>query len=69
MWRPTSIAAIPIGYEIGVTTLQLARAYSALANGGLLVKPRLRLDASPPAASRIIHPETAIALRAMFSGR
>ena len=30
-----------MGHEIGVTALQLATAYSAIANGGYLVKPRL----------------------------
>lgn len=38
-WSATSIGAIPIGYEILVTPLQVLRAYSAIASGGLLVKP------------------------------
>jgi len=38
-WSGTSIGAIPIGQEIGVTALQILRAYSAIANGGYLVKP------------------------------
>jgi cell division protein FtsI (penicillin-binding protein 3) len=40
-WRPASIGSISIGQEIGVTALQLARAVSAIANGGMLVRPRL----------------------------
>ncbi|MBI4826820.1 MAG: penicillin-binding protein [Nitrospirae bacterium] len=38
-WSGTSIGAISIGQEIGVTPLQLVRAYSAIANGGFLMKP------------------------------
>lgn len=38
-WSKTSIGAIPIGQEIGVTVLQLARAISVIANGGKLVRP------------------------------
>lgn len=38
-WSGTSIGAIPIGQEVGVTALQILRAYSAVANGGYLVKP------------------------------
>ncbi len=38
-WSKLSIGALPIGQEIAVTTMQLARAYCAIANGGLLVQP------------------------------
>jgi len=38
-WSKTSIGIIPIGQEIGVTVLQLACAVSAVANGGILIKP------------------------------
>jgi cell division protein FtsI (penicillin-binding protein 3) len=38
-WSKISMNAIPIGQEIAVTPLQLLRAYSAIANGGYLVKP------------------------------
>ena len=40
-WREISLAEVAIGYEVGVTALQLASAYSAIANGGFLLKPRL----------------------------
>lgn len=39
LWSKTSIGAIPIGQEVGVTALQLACAISAIANGGVLMKP------------------------------
>lgn len=38
-WSKTSIGAVPIGQEVGVTALQLACAISAIANGGVLMKP------------------------------
>lgn len=39
LWSKISIAAIPIGHEIGVTSLQLVSAISVIANGGQLMKP------------------------------
>ena len=40
-WNHMSIASISIGYEVGVTALQIASAYAAIANGGVLLKPQL----------------------------
>lgn len=38
-WSSTTLTSMSIGYEVDVTPLQLATAYAALANGGLLVQP------------------------------
>jgi cell division protein FtsI/penicillin-binding protein 2 len=38
-WSKTSIGAVPIGQEVGVTALQLVSAISVIANGGQLMKP------------------------------
>jgi len=38
-WSEISLAEVSIGYEVGVTAIQLASAYSAIANGGFLMKP------------------------------
>jgi len=38
-WSKISIAAIPIGQEVGITALQLAGAISVIANGGQLMRP------------------------------
>ncbi|MBT3632466.1 MAG: transpeptidase family protein [Candidatus Marinimicrobia bacterium] len=41
LWSQLSKSEIAIGYEVSVTTLQLAMAYSAIGNGGVLMKPQL----------------------------
>ncbi|HEV1285557.1 MAG TPA: penicillin-binding protein [Bryobacteraceae bacterium] len=77
-WTPTSIASVAMGQEVGVTSLQLALAGAAVANGGLLPKPKLVLarqkkggplekfaDEKP---ERAIAPETAIRMRQMMEG-
>ena len=40
-WSNTTYSRMPIGYEISVTPLQMCMAYGAIANGGVLMKPRL----------------------------
>jgi cell division protein FtsI (penicillin-binding protein 3) len=40
-WSKQSRESLAIGYEISVTPLQMAMAYGALANGGVLMEPRL----------------------------
>ena len=40
-WSRYSQASLAIGYEISVTPLQMVMAYGALANGGVLMEPRL----------------------------
>ena len=39
--KPSALASVAMGYEIGVTPLQMAAAVSSVANGGELVEPRL----------------------------
>jgi cell division protein FtsI (penicillin-binding protein 3) len=72
-WGTTSLASISMGQEVSVTTLQLAQAGSVVANGGLLVRPRLVLkkggDMAPrPQPVRTIKAETAITMRKMMEG-
>ncbi len=40
-WSNTTYSRMPIGYEVSVTPLQMCMAYGAIANGGVLMKPRL----------------------------
>ncbi|HEU4335468.1 MAG TPA: penicillin-binding transpeptidase domain-containing protein, partial [Candidatus Eisenbacteria bacterium] len=38
-WNSFSITSVPMGHEISVTPLQLVTAFSAIANGGALMRP------------------------------
>jgi cell division protein FtsI (penicillin-binding protein 3) len=77
-WQPSSIGSIAMGQEVGVTPLQMASAYSVLANDGQWVKPHLvRERRSPngdvlyrakPEMRRALKPETVAALRNMMEG-
>jgi cell division protein FtsI/penicillin-binding protein 2 len=40
-WSKRSLETLAIGQEIGVTAVQMAMAYAAVANGGKLLRPRL----------------------------
>ena len=53
-WSGSTIGTVPIGHGIAVTPIQMARAYAAIANGGVLVRPHLieRVDGQPVAATR-----------------
>ncbi len=40
-WSMSTLASVSMGYEIGVTPVQMAAAVSAVANGGELLQPRV----------------------------
>ncbi len=72
-WQKGSLPSISMGQEVGVTTLQLAQAACVIANGGLLIHPRLIMKKGgktiPPSQPvRILKPETAITMRQMMEG-
>ncbi|RPI13703.1 MAG: penicillin-binding protein 2, partial [Acidobacteriales bacterium] len=77
-WGRTSIGSVAMGHEISTTTVQLAQAIAAIANGGMLIKPRLVLSEQRPGGKvepaplepprSIIRPETAITMRRMMEG-
>ena len=50
-WQPSSIGSIAIGQEVGVTPLQMASAYSVIANGGSWVKPHVVREMRSPDGS------------------
>lgn len=77
-WQASSIGSIAIGQEIGVTPLQMAAAFGALANDGVRVAPHLvreirtasgaRVYEATPEQRRVVTAETARALRGMLEG-
>jgi cell division protein FtsI/penicillin-binding protein 2 len=64
---------LPIGQGIAVTPMQMAAAYAAIANGGILRPPHIVEDvgsrpAAKPEGHRIISEATAASLRRMLEG-
>ena len=73
----SALASISMGYEIGVTPLQVAAAASVVANGGSLVEPHIlravtrdgrREAIQPKVLRRVISPETAATMTALMEG-
>jgi len=71
----SALASLSIGYQIGVTPLQMAVAVSAVANGGRLLEPHLvrafirdgdRQPIEPKTIRQAITPETAATLRSIL---
>ncbi|HEV3281696.1 MAG TPA: penicillin-binding protein 2 [Acidimicrobiales bacterium] len=77
-WTGTSIGSTPIGQDDAVTAQQILDAYNSVANGGVLVAPRLVRatvgadgtvhTAKPSAAHRVIGPATDAQLVSMLEG-
>ncbi len=53
-WSALSRAGLAIGQEITVSTLQLARAYAVLANGGLLLQPTIVRETRDAAGNAVL---------------
>ena len=51
-WNGMTISHVPMGQGVAVSPLQLATAYSAIANDGVLVQPHLVKDALQPWSRR-----------------
>ncbi len=58
-WRPIEQATMAYGYGVSVTTLQLARAYAAIAAGGVLRPVSFLPVDKPPKGKRVISEQTA----------
>ncbi len=78
-WSKTTLQTLSYGYEVAVTPLQILAAYSAVANGGVLMKPYVVAsirDASgqetwsqhPEVIRRVVSAETAAELALSFEG-
>jgi cell division protein FtsI (penicillin-binding protein 3) len=79
-WQPMyTRASMAMGYEFGVTPVQLAAAYGAIANDGLLLTPTLVREIRSPSGDllyrhepepvrRVVTPEIAAQLREFLKG-
>lgn len=78
-WGKRSLASISMGQEIGVTPLQMVTAVSAIANGGVLMKPyvvseirnakgQLVAQTMPQARRRVVSADTARTLTTLLEG-
>jgi cell division protein FtsI/penicillin-binding protein 2 len=76
-WSGISIGEIAIGQGVGVTAVQLISAYSAVANGGILFRPRIVQDVfigkehdpiPPSEGHRVVSEKTAAEMRQMLVG-
>ncbi|HEX8888519.1 MAG TPA: penicillin-binding protein [Pyrinomonadaceae bacterium] len=75
-WSPSSIGSIAMGQEVGVTPVQMAGAYGALANDGVRIAPHLVREvraadgavvySAQPEQHRVVSAETASTLRHML---
>ena len=65
-WQAPSAASLAMGYEIAVTPLQLATAYTALANGGTVMQPHIIRDIRS-ADGELLYRARPRALRRVFS--
>jgi cell division protein FtsI (penicillin-binding protein 3) len=69
----STMGNLPIGQGLSVTPIQMAAAYSAIANGGILRTPQLVLDEGgtpvpEPPGQRVISKQTSAQLRQMLEG-
>jgi cell division protein FtsI (penicillin-binding protein 3) len=75
-WEPTNYVSLPIGQVDAVTAMQVLDAYNAVANGGVLVQPRLvqatigadgkALKTKPAASRRVFSASVDAELTAML---
>jgi cell division protein FtsI/penicillin-binding protein 2 len=66
-WSGTTIANVPIGQGVAVTPLQLAAAYAAIANDGVMVEPHLVKGQGQPWTRQVISESVAAQLRQMLT--
>ncbi|HZT84824.1 MAG TPA: penicillin-binding protein 2 [Gaiellaceae bacterium] len=72
-WSGSTIGNVPIGQGVSVTSVQLASAYAAIANGGVWVQPHVvdrvgDVPAPRPHRRRILEPGVDRELRTMLKG-
>jgi cell division protein FtsI (penicillin-binding protein 3) len=65
-WRPVSQATIAYGYGVAVTPLQLAQAYAAIGNGGVMQPVSLIAIDDAARGEQVVSDDTAQAVRRML---
>jgi cell division protein FtsI (penicillin-binding protein 3) len=82
VWNPvrvndSALASMSMGYQVGVTPLQMAAAVSSVANGGSLMEPHVvravvkngrRLPVAPKVLRKTVSPSTIAELRTIMEG-
>lgn len=78
-WSKLTMGSLPMGQEVAVTMLQLARSFSVIANGGYLVEPHyvqravnrdgeVVYEYTPPSHERILSPSTCDTMKELCAG-
>ncbi len=76
-WTESALASVSMGYQVGVTPLQMVSAISSVANGGEMVEPRViravyrdnrRYEVKPKIVRRTISADTAATLVGIMEG-
>ncbi|HMB79894.1 MAG TPA: penicillin-binding transpeptidase domain-containing protein, partial [Vicinamibacterales bacterium] len=76
-WTESALASVSMGYQVGVTPLQMVTAISSVANGGELIEPRViravyrdgrRYAVQPKIVRRTISADTAATLTGIMEG-
>ncbi len=76
-WSKFSLAAMSYGHEVATTVLQMAMAYGAIANGGLLMKPvivkeiqdnggKRQYEFTPQTTRKVMNPKIAAKMSAIL---
>jgi cell division protein FtsI (penicillin-binding protein 3) len=79
LWSGTTLNSMAIGYEVGVTPIQIASAYAAIANNGVLMKPyilkqelnqhnEVMAETTPQQIRRVVAKSTAQMMTRIFQG-
>jgi cell division protein FtsI (penicillin-binding protein 3) len=78
-WEPNQLKYLAFGYSLSVTSMQIAAAYAAIANDGLLMRPFIRRwlldekrqivdETGPQLIRRVVSSETAATMRSFMKG-
>ena len=76
-WNGDSLASMSIGYEIGVSALQMATSFATIANNGVRVRPHIireirqsdqtKLFEAQPESDRVVSSQTALNMRKLMT--